>query len=135
MPYMRVWFVWNMRTSAACAHCEKVFGVPESCVQGVLSYEGIPSRRFRWHPQCYVTQGLQYLEDNPPVEGPRGRKPSLNLSKEQQKLRHALVARKSRIKKQKEQAIESGYWWKLRLLEHTIRELNNQIEAMVASST
>jgi hypothetical protein len=132
MPNMRVWFVWNQRTSAVCAWegCEEVIGTVEPCVQGVLSYEGTPSRRFRWHPQCYVDQGLAYLKDNPPRERVRGHRTTKRFSLEQQHYRHVLIAKKSRIKKLKEQAVEHGFWWKMKTLEENIRALDQMLEAM-----
>jgi hypothetical protein len=136
MPNMRVWFVWNQRTSAVCAWegCGEVIGTVEPCVQGVLSYEGTPSRRFRWHPQCYVDQGLAYLKDHPPLEQARGHRTNRHFSSEQQQYRHALVAKKSRIKKLKGQAVEHGFWWKMKSLEEATRAIDLLLEAMENSN-
>jgi hypothetical protein len=96
----------------------------------VLTYEGTPSRRFRWHPECYITQGLQYLEDNPPVPQERGHRTNKHFTPEQQQHRHAMAAKKSRLKKLKIEAIEQGFWWRMKSLDSEIRDIQELIDAM-----
>jgi hypothetical protein len=132
MPFMRVWFTWNQRVSAVCAweSCQLLLDAPSKCVQGVLTYEGTPSRRFRWHPECYIAQGLEYLEENPPVDQERGHRSNKNFSPAQQLERHALAAKKSRLKKLKESAIEQGFWWRMRSIDEEIRVIERVMDTM-----
>lgn len=134
MPFMNVWFVWNQRTSATCAWegCQELLGTIEPAVQGVLSYGSGPSRRFRWHPHCYIAQGLAFLEENPPALQSRGHRTNKHFNPEQQKHRHALIAKKSRVKRLKTRAVENGFWWKMHSLEAQIKGIDDMLDSMEA---
>ena len=96
------------RKSAHCRWCEKDVEVGTPLVAVVFWNKGNENSR-RWnvylyyHPQCWVEQGLDYLNRNPFVPHVRGRKAT--LSEEDRRKRfllvrrfHALGQRKNNIK-------------------------------------
>ena len=96
---------------AKCEWCEQPILCAEPEVVVFFWNKGSDNRRFNvkqyYHPQCWVAQGLDYLNRNPYVastNGSRGRKP-LSLTPEESRQRfllvrrfHALEQRKQKLK-------------------------------------
>jgi len=66
--------------------------------RGGPEHKGFNVKKY-YHPECWVAQGLDYLKMNPYV--PYIRKPKLELSKEQSKLRYNILKRKAAIDQRK----------------------------------
>ena len=96
------------RKQAQCKWCEQAVEVGNPIVSVVFWNKGNEDKRswnkyLYYHPQCWVDQGLDYLNRNPYVPHVRGRKAT--LSKEDRRKRfllvrrfNALVQRKGKIK-------------------------------------
>lgn len=83
------------RHKATCKWCEKDIKASTPVVAVMFWNKGNPdSRRWntyqKYHPQCWVEQGMDYLNRNPYVQ-PMGRKPK--LCKEDSRKRFLLVRR------------------------------------------
>lgn len=100
-----VWMVWCKRT-AKCRWCEQQITTATPMVVVKYWRKGNENER-KWnlflyfHPDCWVANGLDYLERNPyTVSVNRGR-PKLSLSVEDKRKRTLLVMRKAALEQQK----------------------------------
>lgn len=85
---------------ATCAHCNTYVdsGTPLVTVffwnRGGPDHKGYNVKKY-YHPQCWIEQGLDYLEKNPYIRPPHKKK--LVLEPEQAELRYKLLRRKASI--------------------------------------
>lgn len=78
----------HCRKETKCSFCEDAIPVAQPMVVGKAAMkkrEGW-SVTLHWHPQCWITQGLQYLEAHPYVSAQKGKK-KLDLSLEDREAR------------------------------------------------
>lgn len=102
---MDVWFTHCQRR-AKCRWCEKPIEKSKPMVITRLWRKGDENSR-KWnitnyyHPECYLAQGLDYLERNPySPRGNRGR-PKLHLSEEDKRKRYLLLRKKAALDQRK----------------------------------
>jgi len=92
---MRVWMTWCKRR-ATCKYCGEYIEVGTPMVKGVIDKSQNPKMMITYktyfHPQCWVENGLAYLERNPYTPAARGRKRS-NLSFVDNQKRRKILAR------------------------------------------
>jgi len=99
------------RKQAKCRWCEQPIEIGTPLVAVVFWNKGNPESR-KWnsyqyfHPQCWVDQGLDYLNRNPFVPHKRGRK--ITLSDEDRRKRFLLVRRFHALEQRKKK-IKAGY--------------------------
>lgn len=96
---MDIWISWCRRT-AKCHFCELPITVATPMVKGKL-WKKVGeatswSYRPNWHPQCWIEEGLVYLEQHPYQAKSTGR-PKLKLSEADAEQRQTLVRRRSRL--------------------------------------
>jgi len=106
-----VYMYWCQRR-AKCRWCEKDVEAGTPVVQVWYWNKGNPDLRTRnvrhyYHPQCWVSQGLDKLEMNPYVPYQR-KKPNLTLTPKQKEFRLKLLRRKSSID-QRRKNLKSEY--------------------------
>ena len=102
---MDVWFTWCQRR-AKCRWCEQPIEKGKPMVITKLWRKGDENSR-KWnitnyyHPECYLAQGMDYLERNP--YSPRGNrgKPKLQLSEEDRRKRYLLLRKKAALEQRK----------------------------------
>ena len=101
---MDVWFTWA-RKEAECEWCPKKIVRKTPMVVTKLWRKGQADVR-KWniihyyHPECYIAQGLDYLDKHPFTEVNAGKKkgrPEIVLSEEDKKARIALLKKKSNL--------------------------------------
>jgi hypothetical protein len=95
---MDVWMTWNKRI-AKCKYCEKEILVSTPMVVGQTK-KGNRTYRMYFHPQCWVDNGMVYLNNNPYTSGCRGRK-KLPLSPDDSRKRFLLIRRYNTLKSRK----------------------------------
>ena len=99
MTVPNVTMTWSNRT-AKCEWCEQQVetGTPLVTVffwnRGSPDHKGFNVKKY-YHPNCWIAQGLDHLMLNPYV--PYLRKPKLELTPSQSKLRYQLLKRKAAI--------------------------------------
>jgi len=133
---MDIWMTWCTRVSK-CKHCSNdiVSGTP--MVMGKLWRKhstGVtpPSVMrfplvFRWHPQCWVDQGILSLKDYAEVHRDRHR-PRLLLTDEQRLVRKRLIGRWRTYRFRMRVAMESNDMDYLRKLVENMRQVALEIE-------
>ncbi len=82
MTIPNVTMVW-CRKKAKCRHCDQTIEIGNSMVRVYFWRKGDAEvRKWNWqscyHPECWVKQGLEYLDKNPFVPHKRGRRITLN---------------------------------------------------------
>lgn len=102
---MDVWFTHCQR-KAKCKWCEQPIEKATPMVITRLWRKGDENSR-RWnitnyyHPNCYLAQGMDYLETHPySPRGNRGR-PKIQLSEEDKRKRYLLLRRKAALEQRK----------------------------------
>lgn len=104
-------FIYWCQHKAKCRWCEQdvVAGNPVVKVyywnRGNEEKRGFNVSRY-YHPQCWIDQGLDYLNRNPYVPYIRKR-PSNNLTSGQKELRYKLLRRKASIDQRKRNLVDS----------------------------
>jgi len=99
MTIPNVTIAWSNRI-AQCEWCPEsiVAGTPLVTVffwnKGSPEHKGFNVKKY-YHPNCWVAQGLDYLERNPYV--PYIRKKKMELTPEQSKQRYSILRRKAAI--------------------------------------
>ena len=89
---MHVWMTHCQRT-CKCAHCPEQIEAGEPMVTGKVKLKGQEwYKTLHWHPQCWIEQGMVYLESRPYVPSHRGRVP-LKLDEETKSKRFAILRR------------------------------------------
>ncbi len=105
---MNVWITWCKRR-AVCKWCSELIVVGKPIVKCVR-YKSKDNRmtvRLYFHPQCWLDNGLHYLEENPYTPSQKGRK-KLPLSIEDKNQRFILLRRYSALR-QRIRNIKSPY--------------------------
>ena len=103
MTIPNVTMTWCQR-QAKCYYCEDLVeaGTPLVTVsfwnKGSEEHKGFNTKQY-YHPQCWVKQGLDYLERNPYVPYKRGK--VLNITPEQKVRRNILLRRKCSLDQRK----------------------------------
>ena len=84
----------NCRKTAKCRYCPNPIETGQPMVVGRSRKESAGGKYYyftsRWHPQCYLDQGLQYLDKHPYTPATKGR-PVLNLTSGQRTHRLSLL--------------------------------------------
>jgi hypothetical protein len=93
--------VWMSRAKKAlkCTFCPEPFETGDAIVitkLKVTNSRGTFTTVRRWHPQCWINQGLIYLEKHPTVDKPTGR-PKLELDPEVKAERMKLLRRHAQL--------------------------------------
>jgi hypothetical protein len=126
---MHIRMSW-LRRQALCAwvDCSLYIESGEPTVRGTI-YKNNMRHTFIWHPQCYIQQGMVYLNAHPyeAQEGGPGRK-ALDLTEDQKRKRHNLLAKAHRLRKQRVDVIERGWFWKLDYLGEDYRKVCEELE-------
>lgn len=95
---------------ARCQECPDSIGEGEPVVVVFFWNKGSDNRKwnrkFYYHPQCWVNQGLDYLRRNPYIHKKRG--PKVTLSEEDRRQRYLLVRRFHALE-QRKQKIKADY--------------------------
>ena len=103
MTIPSVSMTWCQRI-AQCEYCPDTIdaGMPMVRVffwnRGTEEHKGFNTKKY-YHPNCWVAQGLDYLNENPYV--PYLRKPKMELTPEQSARRYVLLKRKASIDQRK----------------------------------
>src|SRR3989337_3508288 len=98
---MDIWISWCKRDSK-CRHCEETITPGTRVVIGKHWRPGKFTIMLRWHPQCWLQQGLNYLEKNPYTSH------KLQLDEEQSIRRHYLLVRYATCKHRLQAAASVG---------------------------
>ena len=91
-------FMAHCRKETKCSFCEQLIPVAEPMVVGraaMKKREGW-SVVLHWHPQCWIDQGMQYLEAHPYVSAQKGKK-KLDLSLEDRKNRFRIQRNRASV--------------------------------------
>lgn len=117
-----------------CAFCPEPIKLATPMVVGKLWFsKGKPHkwyRMLRWHVDCWVKQGLMYLETHPYVaSGARGRK-QIQLPEEQRKERLAIIRRRASYVQRLRKAVEEGNMNKVVKIFSKIDVLKEEIESL-----
>lgn len=102
----------HCRKESKCGFCPEKIKVATPMVVGKMWMKGGKVKRWtltlRWHPQCWVKQGLLSLEKRPySPAGERGRKP-LSMSPEDKKERNRILARWASFMFRLREAVDNG---------------------------
>ena len=95
---MDIWMAWNKR-EAKCYYCEKEIKVATPVVIGQTKRKNRTYRTY-FHPQCWIDNGMAYLNNNPYTPGVRGRK-RLSLTPKDARSRFLLIRRYNTLKSRK----------------------------------
>ncbi len=82
--------------------------------------------RRRWHPDCWIAQGISSLERNPKVDN-RGRN-KMSISDTDRSERNKLLMRRAATLRQLTISIESGNAIRIEFLGEKLNDLRNKIE-------
>ena len=105
---MHVWISWCKR-KCECSHCKETILCSEPMVSGRHTTTKGGRKwtiKLHWHPQCWVGQGLAYLQSHPMIKGP-GR-PRIMLSEEDKAARHRLLLKHGNIRHRQKVAALAG---------------------------
>jgi hypothetical protein len=108
---MDVWMT-HVRRAGKCGFCPSELGQLEPCVvtRQRNSRDGqVYTRVVRYHPQCWISQGLIYLEKHPLILNYGRRR--LDLSKEDRSRRLQLLRRRSQLMYYAREAADAKRWW------------------------
>lgn len=105
MTIPNVCMVWCQR-QANCGWCDKPIEVATTEVTVFYWNKGADGHRWNvkryYHPQCWIDQGVDYLNLHPYCAGERrGPKPNLSLSKEEMDKRLHLLRKKATLEQRK----------------------------------
>ena len=116
---MQIWGSYIRRKSnCAFVECSDLIQAGDVVVRGKRFRNDGKSHRFAWHPQCYIDQLIQYVQQtefSPMPSGP-GR-PKLDLSTEDKRKRRNLLARAYNLRKEKEIVVKYGIWSRFSVIE------------------
>lgn len=112
---MDVWFTWA-RNEATCEWCpDKIKRKTPMVVTKLWNKGQADSRKWniihRYHPACYLAQGLDYLDKHPFTEVHEGEvkgRPAIQLSPEDRKKRLALLKKRAALD-QRLKNLKKGY--------------------------
>ena len=111
--------------------CEVPIVQGEKVVVGVIYREGTYPLRFVWHRACYILQADTYLDDNPFThKSSNGKKATLRITKDQQRLRHNILVRSYTLKRLKVQMIELGLPWRVQEIEEMQQGIRHELEVL-----
>lgn len=106
---MDIW-ITRSRKKATCSRCKQGIPAQTPLVKGKLwKHQGKVFSRplvFRWHIQCWIDAGLEYLKQHPIVEPIHNRGGRIELSEEDKKARVALLMRRARLNQRCKQLVE-----------------------------
>jgi len=124
---MNVWMSWCKKRTE-CRYCNLLIDTATPIVV-CRSWLNGKKHEMRYHPQCWLDNGIDYLRQNPYIAMPRGRK-KLTLSVDDAKTRRVLLVRYGAVK-QRIGRIRAKYPDRLlpiARLEKRLRELVMEIE-------
>lgn len=128
---MHIRMAWCKRT-ATCAHCSEPIVKASAMVYG-LTYRQVNDRKwrltYRWHPNCWIAQGMHYLIEHPyePMTGGPGR-PSMQLTDDQRTKRMKLLRRYGTIKRNLRRRLNSGQMHRLGDYDQELSDLREAIQ-------
>lgn len=124
---MKVWGKWLQRT-ARCRECGQTMQQKEAAVIG--SYESANGYFIKstWHPQCWVRQLMNWLEEHPWQPKHHGGRRSLGLSKADRRRRLALLRQFSRLRAQRVEAVAMDWMYKLPELDQAAHSIMQEME-------
>ena len=132
---MYVRMVW-LRQKAECRWCEEVVVAGTAVVRGLSWVTNDSGQKMHylsiWHPDHWIKQGMDYLEQHPYVPKPAGPgRPRLNLPLEQRRQRRSCIVMFAKLKAEKMQTIRAGAWeWRRPELEARGYELMKRMKEL-----
>lgn len=128
---MDVWMQWN-KQKGYCASCKELLTAGEAIVRGKLWQKGHHSYWFKWHPQCWITAGLEYLEVHPYAPPKRGGSRALKLAPETQRVRFLILCRHAAAMQRRKRLVAKmpASLPRLQHLEEFMQQLKLEIEAV-----
>ena len=122
-------FSWLQRRAQCAAKCDNATMEAGTAIVRTTVFKLGRRYSFLQHPDCYVRQGLAYLEQHPfvPHPGGPGRK-KLKLDPETRRLRRNLHAKAVYLRKERREAINKGWWWKVEILNSDMLKLREAFE-------
>lgn len=107
---MDIWMTW-CKKKVVCRRCSEEISKASPMVVGKLwAVKGEKLRftkRYYWHPDCWIQDGLNYLEQHPYSAEGKGR-PRLAMSEGDKKKRYKVLSRRADLMRQLRGAVESG---------------------------
>lgn len=91
---MEVIFTWSRKPSK-CEFCPELVNHAEPIVLGrPKKQKGKPWPRVRrWHPECFLQSGMNYLVSNPYYQAPSTGRPMIDITSEQRATRNKILRR------------------------------------------
>lgn len=129
---MQISWVWaKQKRTCSLPTCETPIVQGEAIVVGIIRREvGYPNR-FAWHRACYILQADTYLADHPFVHNSsNGKKATLGLTRDQQRLRHNVLVRSYTLARLKVQMIELGLPWRVQEIEEKQQKIRKELEVL-----
>lgn len=105
-------YIVHCRRKSKCAHCEQEITVAQPMVVGVITlgknkhYTTKWKKTLRWHPSCWLEQGLARLEREPYISNKPGR-PKRELEPVTRDLRLSALRRRASIVQRIRKLIDS----------------------------
>ena len=124
---MNVWMSW-CRKRTECRYCNQLIDTATPVVV-CRSWANGKKHELRYHPQCWLDNGIDYLRQNPYTAMPRGRK-KLTMSEDDTKTRRTLLVRHAAVV-QRISRVKAKYPDRLlpiARLEKRMKELAKEIE-------
>jgi hypothetical protein len=118
---MLIWWKWLNR-QAKCQWDSDMMDKGSPVVVGSLRTNRGYYIRMYWHPECYLKQGMDYLESipyEPTTRSPGPGRPAIDLSHTDRLKRRALIVKFSRLRDRREEVAELGLLWMLDKLDKT----------------
>ena len=131
---MYIRMAW-LRQKARCRWCSEVILAGQAVVRGMSWVtDGDTKRHYLsiWHPECWLKQGMDYLESHPyiPKQGGPGR-PRLQLTVEQRIKRRSCTVMFAKLKMEKMQVLTAGTaQWHMPQLEERGRQLMERMKGL-----
>lgn len=104
---IQIWITW-CRRQATCRYCELPIEVGNPLVRGQSRQKAAEWKvKLFWHPECWLKDGLQYLEQHPYSAKSQGR-PKLQLDEDSKAARKKLITRRAQILYNIREQLENG---------------------------